>query len=147
MSNAQAVRTIDYQNDTGTEAFLFPHGMAGFPEDTRYGFLYEGRGDIVCMQSLDNIAASFLMTPWDEVRLGPPPALTSEQRFCLQMEYGEMPFWMLVLNPFANPEWIVANLRAPVAVNDAGRRGVQCIQADPNLELRYRWMPQPDKAP
>jgi len=74
MSNVQAVRTVDYQNDTGTEAFLFPHGMAGFPEDTRYGFLYEGRGDIVCMQSLDNIAASFLMTPWDEARLGAPPA-------------------------------------------------------------------------
>lgn len=146
MANVQVARAEAHEDAVETEAFVFPQGMTGFPEDTRYGFIYEGQGDIVCMQSLDDLVASFLMTPWDEARLGAPPSLTLEQRACIQLGKDEQPLWMIVLNPFADREWVVANLRAPVAVNDTGRRGVQCIQADPELELRYRWMPQPRKA-
>ncbi len=123
--------------------FLFPQGMAGFPEARHFGFLYSGRGDIACMQSVDCPEAAFLVTVWDEDRLGPPPALTPEQAACLQLAEGETPLWMLVLNPFADAEWITANLRAPLAINMETRIGVQCVQPDASLELRHPWMPQP----
>lgn len=146
MMSAQVAQATACEEAKETEPFIFPQGMAGFSADTRYGFVYEGRGDIVCMQSLDSVLAAFLMTPWDEERLGPPPALTLEQQTCLQLEKGEKPFWMLVLNPFVDEEWVVANMCAPVAINESGRRGVQCIQADPELDLRYRWIPQPKES-
>ncbi len=132
--------------DHEAQPFLFPQGMAGFPEARRFGFLYSGSGDIACMQSVDCPEAAFLVTVWDEERLGPPPRLTPEQTACLQLNEDAQPLWMLVLNPFADPEWITANLRAPIAINMEARIGVQCIQADPKLALRYRWLPQPEPA-
>jgi len=116
--------------------------MAGFSEARNFGFIYSGHGDIACMQSTDHPEATFLVTTWDEDRLGNTPSLTQEQTLCLALEPDELPLWMLVLNPFVDSAWVTANLRAPVAINMEAHIGVQCIQADPNLELRYHWMPQ-----
>ncbi len=127
----------------GEEGFVFPQGIAGFPEARHFGFIYEGHGDIVCLQCVDQPEAAFLLTPWDESRLGEAPELTEEQRCCLQLEPGDTPMWMLVLNPFADAEWVTANLKAPIALNVEKRLGLQCIRIEPGLELRYRWMPQP----
>ena len=125
--------------------FNFPQGMAGFAEANDFGFIYGGHGNIACMQSIDHPEAAFLITPWDENRLGAPPALTQEQASCLDLAQNQRPLWMLVLNPFADDAWVTANLRAPVAINMEARIGIQCIQSNPNLELRYQWMPQPDQ--
>jgi len=124
-------------------AFLFPQGMAGFRQAKSFGFIYEGKGDLACMQCLDDPAAAFIVTLWDKQRLGPPPALTDEQRRCLELEPTATPLWFLVLNPFADPEWVVANRRAPIAINEQARIGLQCILPNPALELRFHWMPQP----
>jgi len=50
---------------------------------------------------------------------------------------------MLVLNPFADKEWVTANLKAPVALNSQSRLGLQCIRQEADLDIRYLWMPQP----
>ncbi|MDQ6957861.1 MAG: flagellar assembly protein FliW [Mariprofundaceae bacterium] len=125
--------------------FNFPQGMAGFPEAKNFSFIYNGHGDIACMQSMDHPEASLLITPWDESRLGASPSLTQEQVSCLKLALDQRPLWMLVLNPFADSTWVTANVRAPVAINMDARIGIQCIQRDPNLELRYHWIPQPDQ--
>jgi len=132
--------------EEGAFPFNFPQGMAGFPEANNFGVTYSGRGDIACMQSMDHPEAAFLVTPWDEDRLGNAPSLTRDQASCLALEPNQFPFWMLVLNPFADHAWVTANLRAPVAINMEARIGVQCIQTDPGLELRYHWIPQPGQA-
>lgn len=126
------------------DPFLFPQGLAGFDEAHTYGFIYEGHGDIVCLQSIDQPEAAFLVTPWDSERLGPTPELNGEQRECLQANGDSDILWMLVLNPFADTEWVTANLRAPIAINGESRTGLQCIQQNPELDIRYRWMPQPE---
>lgn len=123
----------------------FPQGMVGFPEAKSYVVLNSGGGEIVCFQSVEQTEASFLMTLWDEARLGPVPALTPEQRAALDYSEAHHILWLLVLNPFADREWVLANRQAPVALNLDTGLGMQCIQADPGLELRYRWMPQPAK--
>ena len=56
-------------------AFHFPQGMVGFPESVHFAFLYDGHGDITCLQALDSPEIAFLLTPWDEERLGPPPRI------------------------------------------------------------------------
>lgn len=125
------------------EEFLFPQGIAGFANATRFGFIYEGVGDMVCMQSTDSPEAAFVLTLWDEERLGPPPGLNEEQRRCLETDDASAVMWMLVLNPFADREWVTANLKAPIAICEATRRGFQMIRPESEFDLRYHWMPQP----
>jgi flagellar assembly factor FliW len=125
------------------KSLRFPHGMVGFPESKKYIVLNSGAGDIVCFQSTEQLEATFLMTPWDEARLGPAPSLTPDQKAALEYSEADNILWLLVLNPFADQEWVLANLQAPVALNQKTGLGMQCIQADSRLELRYHWMPQP----
>ena len=124
------------------EPLCFPHGMVGFPETKKYVVLNSGGGDIVCFQSMEQPEASFLITPWDEARLGSAPALTPDQKNALEYSDTHNILWLLVLNPFADREWVLANLQAPIALNQDTGLGMQCIQADPRLELRFHWMPQ-----
>ncbi len=124
--------------------FVFPQGIAGFPDATRFGFIYEGVGEMVCMQSIDSPDAAFVLTPWDEKRLGPPPQLNAEQCRCLELKDASEVMWMLVLNPFADRQWVTANLKAPIALAESTRRGFQLIRPEPELELRFHWMPQPE---
>ena len=51
--------------------------------------------------------------------------------------------WMLVLNPFADKQWVTANLKAPIALNQEQRIGLQHIRHENQLDLRYPWMRQP----
>jgi len=141
-----ASETDANSEDKADKAFEFPQGMAGFPGETRFAFLYDGHGDIICMQSLECPEIAFLLTPWDAERLGPPPAISAERCECLHLAEGEEPFWMLVLNPFADAKWVTANLQAPVALNVEARHGLQCIRVEEELPIRYQWMPQPEKA-
>jgi len=129
------------------QEFIFPQGLAGFGEAHRFGFIYEGKGDMICMQSLDAPEAAFILTPWDEQRLGAKPELNAEQMNCLNLidsdKLNDSVMWMLVLNPFADRAWVTANVRAPIALHADAGRGIQCIRRDTSLALRYRWMPQP----
>jgi len=135
---------------TGEKPFYFPQGLAGFTSAHQFGFIYEGVGDLVCMQSIDQIEAAFILTPWDEGRLGKPPEVSQEYLSCVhasqeQLAQAEDMLWMLVLNPFADAAWVTANLRAPILLNMQARRGVQCIQHDAKLPLRYHWMRHPEQ--
>ena len=141
---SQVQLKMSSEAEQSTEGFNFPQGIAGFPDATQFGFIYEGRGNMVCLQSIDMPEAAFILTPWDEERLGKTPSLSQEQRHCLDLSEESALIWMVVLNPFADPEWVTANLRAPIAINMVSRRGVQCIRQEPDLELRFQWMRQPD---
>jgi len=140
-------QVMEKSNASEHEEFIFPQGLAGFGDAHRFGFIYEGKGDMICMQSLDIPEAAFILTPWDEQRLGAVPTLSTEQKDCLHLtndrEQKDLVMWMLVLNPFADQAWVTANMRAPIALHANAGRGVQCIRHDIRLELRYHWMPQP----
>jgi len=125
------------------KAFYFPQGMAGFSDAREFGFIYQGHGDIVCIQSIDHPEAAFLVTPWDTQRLGPIPTLSADQCKCIQAASQEQIMWMLVLNPFADQQWVTANLKAPVALNPEARMGLQCIRQEADLDIRFHWLPQP----
>lgn len=129
---------IDY-----SEAFHFPQGLAGFSDARKYGFIYEGEGDIICIQSMDQPEAAFLITPWNEERLGSVPSLSPDSQSCIGADSDSPIMWMLVLNPFADKQWVTANLKAPIALNIEARLGLQCIRQEPDLDIRYQWMPQP----
>jgi len=126
--------------------FHFPQGMAGFPNTTDYILLYPGRGDIVCLQSTQRPEAAFLVTPWDEARIGARPDLTPEQRVCLNDPGENDLIWLVVLNPFVDTRWVLANTRAPVAINMKADIGLQSVQTNEALRLRHPWMLQPGQA-
>ncbi|HIP06591.1 MAG TPA: flagellar assembly protein FliW [Mariprofundaceae bacterium] len=123
--------------------FTFPRGIAGFSGATRFAFIYEGQGDMLCLQSIDQPEASFILTPWDASRLGQAPQLSKEQLECLSMSETQDIRWFVVLNPFADKTWVTANLKAPIAINEAEQTGLQYIRNQKQLELRYKWMKQP----
>jgi len=123
--------------------FKFPRGIAGFPGATRFAFIYEGMGNMLCLQSIDQPEASFILTLWDESRLGQPPELSGEQLDCLNLSSTQDIRWFVVLNPFADDTWVTANLKAPIAISEAEQTGIQCIRNQKNVELRYHWMKQP----
>lgn len=122
--------------------FEFPSGVAGFAYAKQYVFL-ASQSNVACMHCTDHPEAAFVITDWDEGRLGKPPALRPEERALLELEEGQEPIWLLVLNPFSDREWIYANLKAPIAINEAKQRGVQCIQVNDDLQLRYHWTRHP----
>ncbi len=137
------LNTVAEKNNT----LYFPQGMAGFEDAHQFGFIDSGEGGIACMRPLERPEAKFLVALWDEATLGAYPEMTRDQRQCLMLAESEQPLWLLVLNPFSDPEWILANLRAPVAVNAGMARGMQCIRPEPGLPLRYRWMQKSRPAP
>jgi len=137
---------VTAEHAESSNAFHFPQGMTGFPESNDFAFIYNGGGDIICMQAMDCPELAFLLTPWDKTRLGTEPSLSEEQRQCLNLVENEPPLWMLVLNPFADKTWVTANLQAPVAINVEARTGLQCIRCESDLDLRYHWMQQPEQA-
>ncbi|MDX8387695.1 MAG: flagellar assembly protein FliW [Ghiorsea sp.] len=141
MTAIKQVKTASNENDLRT--FTFPRGIAGFPGASSFAFIYEGKGQMLCMQSIDQPEASFILTPWDEKRLGSAPVLTKEQRTCLKISANEDVVWMLVLNPFADKQWVTANLKAPIAISESTQTGLQCILNNAGLDLRYQWIPQP----
>ncbi len=145
MNSHKEVKTLSETSNKAAEVreFLFPRGLAGFAEAFRFAFIYEGQGNMLCLQSLDQPEASFILTPWDTSRLGQPPQLSSEQRDCLKISANEEVRWMVVLNPFADKDWVTANLKAPIAINESNQTGLQCIRNQNDLELRFHWMKQP----
>jgi len=120
--------------------------MVGFPDANDYVMLNSGHGDIVCMQATNRVEAAFLVTPWDKKRLGKQPDLSADQQACLQDPDENKLLWLVVLNPFSDPAWVLANLRAPVAINLDTSQGMQCIQGNPQLDLHFHWMRQPGQA-
>jgi len=126
------------------QPFQFPQGLAGFSEARQFAFIYQGHGDIVCLQSIDHPEAALLITPWDSERLGTPPQLPDDQCNCIGAPDPDQILWMVVLNPFADTKWVTANLKAPLAINLDSRIGLQCIRPEPDLDLRYHWMHQPE---
>jgi len=92
------------KSDHDQEPYVFPQGLAGFGSAHDFGFIYEGTGDLVCMQSFDQVEASFILTAWDKERLGVPPRVSEDQLNCLNMTREQLDqdrdlMWMLVLNP------------------------------------------------
>ncbi|RMH51205.1 MAG: flagellar assembly protein FliW [Zetaproteobacteria bacterium] len=123
-------------------SYYFPQGLAGFPDDQHFAIIYPGHGDYVCLQSLSNVEVAFVLTPWDQERLGLPPALSPEEIRLLRLRPGDVPIWMLVLNPFVDAEWVTANLRAPIVINERTRLALQYIRAE-EYAIRFPWVRQP----
>ena len=128
-------------SEAGEGSYLFPQGLAGFPDDITFAMIYPGQGDYICLQSMDNLDAAFVLTPWDQQRLGLPPALSPDEIRLLQLRPGDVPIWMLVLNPFVDSEWVTANLRAPIVINESARIGMQSIRPE-EKEIRFPWVKQ-----
>jgi len=144
--SAVAVTRMPEMSDTlpnTKEAFYFPQGMVGFGDAHEFGLIYEGVGNIACLQSIDQPEAAFLLTPWNQSRLGAQPKLNREQAQCIEVQDEQDVMWLIVLNPFADKKWVTANLKAPIAINTEKRIGLQCIRPEPELELRFQWMAQP----
>ncbi len=123
-----------------SERFVFPEGIAGFPH--AHAFVLARIPDIplALLQAEDAPEAALLVSFWDPARLGPVPKLSARLAQKLGGAKPQELRWLLVLNPFADPAWLCANLRAPIAVCARTRRGAQVLLADETRFLRTPWI-------
>jgi flagellar assembly factor FliW len=140
-----AMQAQPSENVNNLREFFFPRGVAGFPNAKRFAFIYQGKGNMLCLQSIDQAEASFILTPWDTKKLGNTPPLSHEQQACLNIANDKELHWFLVLNPFADRTWVTANLKAPIVISESEQTGLQCIRNQVNLDLRFPWMKQPNQ--
>ncbi len=141
----RAARVPRAEMEEEVEPFVFPEGILGFAYARRFALLYPGRGNIACLQSVDAMEVALLVAPWDEARLGPVPGGAEE----LAARLGGAPdawTWLVPLNPFADPCWVMANLSAPIAINPHTRRGGQWLNPDPSWPMRFPWQRKPQRS-
>ncbi|MBF0282552.1 MAG: flagellar assembly protein FliW [Zetaproteobacteria bacterium] len=133
-------------SDAEDQLISFPFGLAGFEDAHQYAIIYLGRGNVACLQSIDRPEASLLITTWDDELAGSKPRLSADQRHALGSTEGEL-LWLLVLNPYADVEWITANLKAPIVINMGTRRGVQIFRSEDQIPIRTPWIKQYSHTP
>lgn len=133
------------REDLEERVFSFPHGIIGFSEAKRFGLIYQGYGDVACLQCIDHIKPALLVTPWDTARLGPAPGCECFSGVTDNNMRATDLLWLLVLNPHVDEGWVVANIRAPIAIDGQRAQGMQVILPDEKLPLRMKWLELPDK--
>ena len=125
----------------GDNIFLFSDGVIGFSEAKHFALLYQGRGDIACLQCVDSYEPALLVTPWDDEKLGEyPKEVFFSKVGCLLTENM---LHLIVLNPYAIPGWVTANIRAPIIIDASSGRGEQLILPDESLPIRMKWFELP----
>jgi len=125
------------------ELLHFPRGMVGFEECTRYA-LFDLGHPLYLLQSVDDPEVGFVLV--DPLQLEPSYGadLTREERLLLKLGRGDRPELLCVVT--LSPEGVPAgvNLRAPVAINPAGRRGLQLIPQESRFGVRHPLAVSPD---
>ncbi len=119
--------------------FLFPGGIIGFPDAKHFALIYQGRGDVACLQCVDSYEPALLVTPWDCDRLGPLPARERLPETMSKKDSKDM-LWLVVLNPNADARWVTANIRAPIVIDEQTGNGLQFILPDESLPVRMKWI-------
>ncbi len=119
--------------------FLFPDGIIGFPDAKHFALIYQGYGDVACLQCVDSYEPALLVTPWDCDRLGALPAGEVLPEVISNKSSKDM-LWLVVLNPNADARWVTANIRAPIVIDEKTGNGLQFILPDESLPVRMKWI-------
>lgn len=120
----------------------FPNGIIGFGQYKDFALLYPGKGEVACLQAIEEPNLSLLVSEWDERRLGEKPELHGEQFPKAEEEV----VWLLVLNPSGSPDWITANAKAPILVGVESRMGRQIVLESNSYSIKAPWI-RKKKAP
>jgi len=116
----------------------FPLGLPGFEEYTAFALVEDPYYAPFCwLQALDDPHVCFLLIPPESVVPDYELELGDEARESLRLEDGAEPrVYCIVVVP-QNVQEMTANLKAPVVVNPARRRGRQVIRTDERYPLRH----------
>jgi flagellar assembly factor FliW len=122
----------------GPGGLFFPEGIPAFEEHTRFTLIDDERYyPIRTLQSLVEAEVGFLVVDPHLVVPGYAPDLADQDLGALELERDQV-LDLLCLLVVHRDGQVTANLKAPVAINRARRRGKQLILVDERFPLRYQ---------
>ena len=125
---------------------LLEEGILGFPDEERYVLLdHDAEGTpFKWLQSADNPDLAFVVMDPGEIVLNYTFQIEQDVVDQLDCQSGEDLIPMVVCNiPHDNPSAMTANLRGPIVVNAANRRGRQIILKDEAYAFDHRVFQEP----
>ncbi|SRR5581483_5970396 len=115
----------------------FPAGLPGFEDYTAFALIEDDYyAPFGWLQALDDPYISFLVVPPQAVAPDYALELSEEDRAALRLEPGVEPRLYAIVTVPQEVHALTANLKAPVVINPARRRGKQIIRADERYSLR-----------
>jgi len=125
-----------------TNIVSFPHGLIGMPQVRRFGLspIPDPRmGQFMLLQSLDDLALSFLVLP---LQLGPNTVSPEDAReACAALAIPEQDadfFTVVTLRKTDQGLGVSVNLRAPIIVDSKSRVARQHVLANPRYPIRHQ---------
>ena len=122
------------------QQLVFPLGLFGFEELTRYVLLDAAQPPFYWLQSTERTQVAFVLL--DPRLFLPGYRLEVDQEDLKEIgieEPGDALDFCIVTIP-EDPSLMTANLQGPVVVNRRTRSGRQCIAHDPEAPVRHRIM-------
>lgn len=128
--------------DSSTQKLVFPRGIPGFEDQTRYNLFHSDTesGRVYWMESEDRPEITFTFVDPKLYGLNYELELTDEEQTLLQAERPDDVAVLLMLwkqeepGPDAKPG-LNANIAGPILINVEKRLGMQKILASPKVEL------------
>ena len=115
----------------------FPAGLPGFEDYTAFALIEDPYyAPFGWLQALDDPHISFLVVPPHCVDPDYELELGDEERESLRLEPGVEPRLFSIVVVPEDVHAMTANLKAPLVINPARRRGKQIIRADERYPLR-----------
>jgi flagellar assembly factor FliW len=128
------VETLEVPEDA---RLSFPAGLPGFEDYTAFALVEDEYYAPFCwLQALDDPYVSFLVVPPTSVVPEYDLGLADEDQEGLRLEGGVEPRLYCIVTVPQDVEALTANLKAPVVINPARRRGKQIIRTDERYSLR-----------
>lgn len=117
------------------ETLVFPRGIVGFEEHTRYALL-ELEQPYSLLQSTDDPHIGFVLAPpWLSKRLY-TPVLTDEDRKLLELNTDDSIDYLCIVTLSGDGQPEALNMRAPVVINRTKMIGAQVILQDSRYPVR-----------
>jgi flagellar assembly factor FliW len=122
----------------------FPNGMIGFPQHKKF-VMFDHKPPFAWLHSIEDPNLAFVVMDGSQFTENWEfKAPFSDPQIGLERD-GEFAI-LIVVTVRADPKMTTANLKAPLFVNLANRKGAQVIHDDPKFPTRYHLWPSADSA-
>lgn len=118
--------------------YVFPAGLLGFPNETKFAIISENDGPLKWMQSVTAPDLAFIvcdpLTFKSDYLVRAPKSELSE----IDVEDVSKAVVLVILVIRENPTDITANLLGPLIFNSENRKAKQLVLSDADLSTKYR---------
>ena len=117
---------------------LMQRGILGFERYKRFVLLKPSSDEpLLWLQAVDDPALAFVVANPSVIKRNYNPAIMEYELELLDIQRGEDIVLLSILTFHVPPLGVTANLRAPIVINTANRKGNQVVLEDPAYPIQY----------